>query len=109
MAGREERAHREAVNVLCELMRVSSSALFKQKGIVCSQRDRRSWFLPACCWTQEANMSVKTARNADLRRILTERRRQVQDEVQSRIRDGLADRTTEGRDDLEVSDADVQG
>jgi DnaK suppressor protein len=54
-------------------------------------------------------MTKTAVRNSDLRRMLSERRRQVQDEVKSRIRDGLADRANEGRDDIEVSDADVQG
>jgi DnaK suppressor protein len=48
-------------------------------------------------------------RTADLRRMLTERRRAMQDEVQSRIRDGRIDRHHEVSDDLEHSDADSQG
>ena len=48
-------------------------------------------------------------RNADLRLILSTRRREVQDEVQSRIRDGRTARPKEVRDDLEHSDADIQG
>ena len=55
-------------------------------------------------------MATTTAiRQADLRQILLERRRAMQDEVQSRIRDGRADRAHEVRDDLELSDADSQG
>jgi RNA polymerase-binding transcription factor len=48
-------------------------------------------------------------RSAELRNMLTERRRQLQDEVQSRIRDGRTDRPNDVRDDVEVSDADAQG
>jgi DnaK suppressor protein len=50
-----------------------------------------------------------TMRNAGLRQMLSERRREMQDDVQSRIRDGRTDRPNEVRDDLEVSDADIQG
>jgi RNA polymerase-binding transcription factor len=53
---------------------------------------------------------TKTAmRTAELRQILTERRREMQEEVQSRIRDGRAERQNHVGDDLEQSDADVQG
>jgi DnaK suppressor protein len=41
--------------------------------------------------------------------MLGTRRREVQNEVQSRIRDGRADRTVDVLDDLEHSDADSQG
>ena len=41
--------------------------------------------------------------------MVSERRRQIQDEVQSRMRDGRSDRPKEVRDDLEHSDADSQG
>lgn len=54
-------------------------------------------------------MTDTAIRNADLRHMLSMRRREVQDEVHSRIRDGRADRPTEVRDDLEHSDADIQG
>lgn len=54
-------------------------------------------------------MSTTTIRNAGLRQMLSERRRELQDHVQSRIRDGRTDRPTEVRDDLEVSDADISG
>ena len=54
-------------------------------------------------------MAATSIRNADLKQILRERRREIQDEVQSRIRDGRADRSIEVRDDLEHSDADIQG
>jgi len=47
--------------------------------------------------------------NPDLRQILSTRRRAIQDDVQRRIRDGCTDRLNEVRDDLEVSDADIQG
>ena len=48
-------------------------------------------------------------RSAELRNMLTDRRRQLQDELQSRIRDGRTDRPNDVRDDVEVSDADAQG
>jgi DnaK suppressor protein len=54
-------------------------------------------------------MTDTAIRNADLRHMLTGRRREMQDEVQSRIRDGRTDRPNEVRDDLEHSDADIQG
>lgn len=54
-------------------------------------------------------MTDKAVRNAELKTMLSERRRDIQEEVQSRIRDGRVDRPTEVRDDLESSDADIQG
>jgi DnaK suppressor protein len=48
-------------------------------------------------------------RNADLRRMLIERRRELQADLRSRIRGGRTDRPNDVRDDLEVSDADIQG
>ena len=54
-------------------------------------------------------MTNTANRNADLRHMLSERRREMQDDVQSRIRDGRTDRPKEVRDDLEHSDADIQG
>ena len=54
-------------------------------------------------------MTETDIRKTDLRQVLRERRREVQHEVQSRIRDGRTDRSTEVRDDLEHSDADIQG
>ena len=52
---------------------------------------------------------TKTARSAALRRMLTDRRREMQNEVQGRIRDGRAERALEVGDDLEHSDAGIQG
>jgi DnaK suppressor protein len=54
-------------------------------------------------------MTKTTKRNADLKQMLSDRRRKIQTDVQSRIRGGRADRPNEVRDDLEVSDADIQG
>jgi RNA polymerase-binding transcription factor len=54
-------------------------------------------------------MTDAAIRNADLRHMLRERRREMQSEVQSRVRDGRTDRPNEVRDDLEHSDADIQG
>ncbi|OFW26585.1 MAG: hypothetical protein A3H97_14595 [Acidobacteria bacterium RIFCSPLOWO2_02_FULL_65_29] len=52
---------------------------------------------------------TNTTRNAGLRQMLGERRREIRGEVQRRIRDGRADRPNAVRDDLELSDADTQG
>ena len=54
-------------------------------------------------------MTHTTKRNAGLRQMLSERRSEMQNQVQSRIRDGRADRPNDVRDDLEVSDDDIQG
>jgi DnaK suppressor protein len=59
--------------------------------------------------TQETNMSTTTIRNAGLRQMLSERRRELQDHVQSRIRDGRTSRPTEVGDELDVSDAEIWG
>ena len=54
-------------------------------------------------------MTAHTIRNSDLRQMLTERRRELQDEVRSRIHEGRTDRPIDVRDDLEHSDEDIQG
>ena len=54
-------------------------------------------------------MTKTTKRIAGLRQMLIDRRREMQDDVKGRIRDGRSDRPNEVRDDLEVSDADIQG
>ena len=54
-------------------------------------------------------MTDNAIRKADLRQMLSERRRAMQNQVQSRIRDGRTDRPKEVSDDLEHSDADSQG
>ena len=54
-------------------------------------------------------MNEDSIRKADLRQILTDRRRELQNDVQNRIRDGRTGRSIEVRDDLEHSDADIQG
>jgi DnaK suppressor protein len=54
-------------------------------------------------------MTDITLRNADLRQMLSERRRALQDEVQARIRDRRTDGPGDVRDDLEHSDAHTQG
>jgi hypothetical protein len=54
-------------------------------------------------------MTDTTTRNAILRKILSDRRREVCNEVQNRIRDGRTVRLTDVGDDLEVADADIQG
>ena len=54
-------------------------------------------------------MTDTATRNAELSQILTSRRLEIQSNVQTRIRDGRADRPQEGRDILEHSEADIQG
>jgi DnaK suppressor protein len=54
-------------------------------------------------------MTDTTPRYAGLRQMLIERRREMQDSVQNGIRHGRTDRQTDVRDDLDVSDADIQG
>jgi len=48
-----------------------------------------------------------TVRHADLRHMLTMRRDAVQDDVQSRLRDGRTSRLTDVGDDLEECDAGI--
>jgi RNA polymerase-binding transcription factor len=55
------------------------------------------------------NMTDTTARDAGLRQMLSERRREMQDYVHTRIRDGRTERPNEVRDEVEDSDADIQG
>jgi DnaK suppressor protein len=50
-----------------------------------------------------------TTRHADLRLMLTDRRRAIQDDVHTRLRNGRTDRPKEVRDDLEHSDVAMQG
>jgi len=54
-------------------------------------------------------MTDTTTRNAILREILSDRRRELHNEVQNRIRDERTDRLTDVGDDLEAADADIQG
>ena len=54
-------------------------------------------------------MTDTMTRHAELRRMLDERRRDLQSDLQSRIRDERGHRSTDGRDDLEHTEADVQG
>jgi DnaK suppressor protein len=56
-----------------------------------------------------ANMTETATRNADLKQMLSERRRAMQEDVQRRMRDGRTDRPKEVRDVLEHSDADSRG
>lgn len=48
-------------------------------------------------------------RNAELRLVLTRRRREVLSDVQGRLRDGRMDRTPRLGDEADHSDADMQG
>lgn len=53
-------------------------------------------------------MTDTAQRDTGLRLMLNERRRELQDEVRGRMRQGRTDRQHEGIDDLEVSDTDLQ-
>lgn len=53
-------------------------------------------------------MRKSATRIAGLRQVLSDRRRELQCDVHSRLRSGR-DRPAEGRDDLEHSEADTQG
>ena len=52
---------------------------------------------------------TESARTADLKEMLTVRRSEMRDEVQSRIRQGRTGPRTDARDDIDLSDADIQG
>ena len=52
---------------------------------------------------------TESMRNGDLRRMLTARRREMRDDVASRIHHGRRDRPDGVRDSIDVSDADIQG
>jgi DnaK suppressor protein len=54
-------------------------------------------------------MTDHTTRDADLRAILDERRREIEHDVQSRIRSARTDRSIDVRDDVEQSDDGIQG
>jgi DnaK suppressor protein len=54
-------------------------------------------------------MTVSAIRTADLRRMLGERRREVQDEVQQGVHDGRTNRPRAVRDGFEHADVDLQG
>lgn len=54
-------------------------------------------------------MTDISMRNASLRQMLIEHRRDMLDDVKGRLRDGRTDRSVEVRDALEHSDADIQG
>ena len=54
-------------------------------------------------------MSHKVERNAELRQMLSERRRRIQNAVQNRVRDERSARSTDVVDDIERSDADSHG
>jgi DnaK suppressor protein len=54
-------------------------------------------------------MTDATTRNAILREILSDRRRELHNEVQNRIGDGRTDRQMGVRVDLDAADADIQG
>jgi DnaK suppressor protein len=57
----------------------------------------------------ELNMIKSTVRRTALRQMLIDRRREMQDEVQDRLRDSRAARLTDARDEAEASDANNQG
>ena len=59
--------------------------------------------------TAKRNAALTTTRSGGLRQMLTDRRRELQDDVQNGLRDGRTDRPNEGGDGLEDSEADIQG
>lgn len=54
-------------------------------------------------------MTETAIRDTELRQILRGRRHEIQDDVQSRIRNGRTDRPIDVSDDLEHADAHIQG
>jgi RNA polymerase-binding transcription factor len=58
---------------------------------------------------QESHMIGTTKRDAALQQLLTEHRRELQDEVRRRLHDGRVDRPQDGRDVIERADHDSQG
>jgi RNA polymerase-binding transcription factor len=52
---------------------------------------------------------TESARSADLKEMLIVRRSEMRDEVQSRIRQGRTGQRIDARDDIDLSDADIQG
>lgn len=54
-------------------------------------------------------MTDHTNRNAELRTMLSDRRRELQGDVQGRIREARNNRSNDGRDELEQTDAASQG
>jgi RNA polymerase-binding transcription factor DksA len=52
---------------------------------------------------------TESVRNTDLREMLTARRSEMRNDVQSRIRQGRTAQRTDARDDVDASDADLQG
>jgi DnaK suppressor protein len=70
--------------------------------------DGSAWSLP-CCLALEPKVTDTTIRDLDLKRMLTTRRDALRDDLHSRLRDGRAARSPDGGDDLEESDAGVQG
>ena len=50
-----------------------------------------------------------TIRTADLKRMLNDRRREVQSDIRSRVRDTRRDRSGDVREELERADASTQG
>ena len=54
-------------------------------------------------------MMNTATRNAELKQMLNDLRREMQNEIQSRMLDGRTDRSNEVADDIEHSDADAQG
>ena len=52
---------------------------------------------------------TESVRKTDLREMLTVRRGEMREDVQSRIRQGRTAQRTDARDDIDLSDADLQG
>jgi DnaK suppressor protein len=57
----------------------------------------------------EEDSMTESVRTAGLRKMLIGRQSEIREDVQSRIREGRAGQRTEPRDDIDLSDADIQG
>ena len=60
-------------------------------------------------WTRETTMPDTTTRDARRRQMICEHRREMQDDLQSRIRDARTRRPNDGHDDSERTEVDAQG
>ena len=90
-------------------IRVSPIAQTRGRG-ACSQQHRRSRSLWAhSATTYQSNMLDRKRRTAHLRQMLRDRRREVQGEVQRRLSGRRTARLRDVSDELEDSDAHVQG
>jgi DnaK suppressor protein len=59
-------------------------------------------------WRMETMMTNTVARTAALKQLLVDRRRQMQIDVDARVRDGRTDRTNEVRDMVDLCDVGIE-